>query len=51
MLLETIKLYGLIIVPTLLGFLIGFIVGHLTSHRATWSVEELEEILRKMKGG
>lgn len=51
MLLETIKLYGLVVASAILTFLIGFIIGRLTSHRATWSVKDLEEVLRKLKGG
>lgn len=31
------------------GFVVGYIMGQLRSHKNSWSIEELEEILKQKK--
>ena len=32
------------------GFIVGYVIGQLRSRKNTWSIKELEEILRQKKG-
>ena len=33
------------------GFIVGYVTGQLRSRKNTWSIKELEEILKRKKGG